>query len=107
MTVHFHEEDLPAAGGESGVDMATASITKTWAWRPRAKGSGEGEGEGEGSPCGRVFHTADENKDSVISLSELLRIIQFYNIGAFHCQAGTEDGFAPARRERRLAARRT
>ena len=30
-----------------------------------------------------------------ISLSELLRVIQFYNSAGLHCQAGTEDGFAP------------
>ena len=41
-------------------------------------------------------HTADQTGDNIISLSELLRIIQFYNSGGVHCQAGTEDGFAPA-----------
>jgi hypothetical protein len=25
----------------------------------------------------------------------LLRIIQFFNLGSFGCEAGTEDGFAP------------
>jgi len=40
-------------------------------------------------------HTADQNGDGSISLSELLRVIQFYAIGAFHCAADTEDGYAP------------
>lgn len=40
-------------------------------------------------------HTADQNGDYQISLSELLRIIQFFNSNGLHCQAGTEDGFAP------------
>lgn len=40
-------------------------------------------------------HTVDQNADFTVSLSELLRVIQFYNSAALHCQAGTEDGFAP------------
>lgn len=39
--------------------------------------------------------TADQDGDYVISLSELLRVIQFYNSLGLHCEAGTEDGFAP------------
>lgn len=41
------------------------------------------------------FHTADKDGDNVVSLSELLRVIQFYNSGSFGCELGTEDGFAP------------
>jgi len=48
----------------------------------------------EGS-CIPPNHTADQNADYVISLSELLRVIQFFNSGGFHCQAATEDGYAP------------
>ncbi|HPO16866.1 MAG TPA: matrixin family metalloprotease [Candidatus Hydrogenedentes bacterium] len=40
-------------------------------------------------------HVVDQNGDWVIGLSELLRVIQFFNSGAFHCQAGSEDGYAP------------
>jgi hypothetical protein len=51
----------------------------------------EGEGGGfEGTP-----HSADQNGNGQISLSELLRVIQFYNLGAYHCSVGTEDGYAP------------
>ncbi len=50
----------------------------------------EGEGEGEAR-----IHTADRNGDYVINLSELLRVIQFFNSSGYHCQALTEDGFAP------------
>ncbi len=39
--------------------------------------------------------TADQDGNFVISLSELLRVIQFYNSLGLHCEAGTEDGFAP------------
>jgi len=48
----------------------------------------------EGS-CIPPNHTADQNADYLISLSELLRVIQFFNSGGFHCQTGTEDGYAP------------
>ncbi|MCA1901904.1 MAG: hypothetical protein LDL53_06760, partial [Candidatus Hydrogenedens sp.] len=27
--------------------------------------------------------------------SELLRVIQFFNFGEYHCEAGTEDGYDP------------
>ena len=40
-------------------------------------------------------HSADYNADWRINMSELLRVVQFYNIGSFHCDATTEDGFAP------------
>lgn len=55
--------------------------------------TGEGEGEGEGSTA--APHTADLNGDHVVNLSELLRVIQFYNSTGYGCEAGTEDGFAP------------
>jgi len=41
------------------------------------------------------YHSADRDQDHKISLSELLRIIQFYNSGGLHCQSGTEDGYDP------------
>ncbi len=43
----------------------------------------------------RMTHNADQNGDHIISLSEMLRVIQFFNSGGHHCQTGTEDGFAP------------
>ncbi len=69
------------------------------------EGLSEGEGVQEGAPSEGTpeegegytgsMHSADENGDGRISLSELLRVIQFYNSGGLHCQADTEDGFAP------------
>lgn len=44
------------------------------------------------------FHTADQDLSGAISLSELLRLIQFYNSGGFHCADfpdDTEDGYQP------------
>ena len=43
-------------------------------------------------------HTVDQDGNFVISLSELLRPIQFYNAGGLHCADNpndTEDGFVP------------
>jgi len=59
---------------------------------------GEGAVEGEGTAEGglpSLEHSADPDGNGIISLSELLRVIQFFNSGGFHCQAGTEDGYAP------------
>jgi hypothetical protein len=42
-----------------------------------------------------MIHSADTTPDNRISLSELLRLIQFFNVGELHCQADTEDGYAP------------
>ena len=45
--------------------------------------------------CDTAFHTTDINQNNVVSLSELLRVIQFYNSENFRCATGTEDGYAP------------
>ncbi len=52
----------------------------------------EDEGEGEGSDDA---HTADQDDDSCICLSELLRVIQLFNSDGFHCQGGTEGQYCP------------
>jgi YD repeat-containing protein len=49
-------------------------------------------GEGEVEPG---MHSADQDGDSAINLSELLRVIQFFNSAGLHCDDGTEDGYAP------------
>jgi len=44
------------------------------------------------------WHTADQTHNNRIELTELLRVIQFYNSGGFHCAENpgdTEDGFVP------------
>ena len=41
------------------------------------------------------YHLADTDKDSAISLSELLRVVQFFQSDGIHCNASTDDGFAP------------
>lgn len=43
----------------------------------------------------REHHSADCNpRDNVITLSELLRVIQLYNVGEHRCAPGSEDGYA-------------
>ncbi|MBI1321238.1 MAG: hypothetical protein GC168_20115 [Candidatus Hydrogenedens sp.] len=47
-------------------------------------------------PDGKL--TADRNGDYAINLSEVLRVVQFFNAGGLHCPAteqATEDGFFP------------
>ncbi len=42
------------------------------------------------------LHSVDQNGNNIVSLSELLRVIQFYNIGGLSCAAtpdATEDGY--------------
>lgn len=39
-------------------------------------------------------HTMDQDGDYRVTLSELLRMIQFYNSDGFHCELGTEDNYA-------------
>jgi len=39
------------------------------------------------------YHDTDTDRDYLISLSELLRCVQLYNAGIFHCAPGTEDGY--------------
>ncbi len=44
---------------------------------------------------GEVPHSADQDGDWRVVLSELLRVIQLYNARAYHCAAGSEDGYNP------------
>jgi len=46
------------------------------------------------SPASCTIHDADTTGDGVIGLSELLRVIQFYNAGEYSCALdSTEDGY--------------
>lgn len=47
-----------------------------------------------GSSTGR-YHSADTDQNHAISLQEVLRVIQFMNLGGYHCDANSQDGFAP------------
>jgi hypothetical protein len=73
--------------GDSDLVSARPALTVRYTYVPDDP---EGEGEGEAAP-----HSADQNGDLQVGLSELLRVIQFYNSDRFGCQEGSEDGFAP------------
>jgi len=61
------------------------------------EGDGEGIAEGEGEGLDDGLQSADLNGDFVISLSELLRVVQFYNSLGYQCadMGNTEDGYFP------------
>ena len=46
---------------------------------------------------GEGIHSADTNADSAIQLPELLRVIQFFNMSGYACDANgvTLDGYTP------------
>lgn len=66
------------------------------------EGDGQREGEGaEGNTEGEgedAYHTGDQNHDYFITLTELLRVIQFFNLSGYYCAGApgdTEDGYLP------------
>lgn len=82
------ETDAPALEGEGTAEGEGAA-------EGIAEGTPEGVADGEGT--GPDIHTADINADQVISLSELLRVVQLFSYGGYHCapvDAPTEDGLA-------------
>jgi len=58
----------------------------------------EGEIEGEeveGELPPVLYSSGDTDQDYVISLTELLRVVQLFNAITYHCEDGTEDGYDP------------
>ncbi len=81
--------------------------TRTGAYAVAAGASEDGfaidlaRGNGDAVTLAR-YHSADTNRDGKLNLTELTRVIELYNAraaasrtGAYHAEAGTEDGFAP------------
>ncbi len=83
---------VSAIRGASATVRAAAANASDAAGEPVALSAANG---GLTVTTGPKPHSADYNADWRINLSELLRVVQFYNIGSFHCDASTEDGYAP------------
>lgn len=77
------------------VHEEAVALVRQWILEEGTVTEGEGEGETEGEVILENPHSVDQDANGIVSLSELLRLIQFYNSGTYHCQAGTEDGYAP------------
>ena len=109
-TVWAYEATLPAPfTAESGWLRIAPAVQDTCYWHWAGSANGNQNAVVDTNPLSlqavdfafcllgeATQHTADQTGDGVISLSELLRVIQFYNTGAFHCDAQGEDGYAPA-----------
>ncbi len=58
-------------------------------------------------PVGPQPHSADQDGNNQIGLSELLRVIQFYNSDGYQCVPGTEDGFDPGQGDKGCSAHKS
>jgi len=47
------------------------------------------------TPKADAAHSSDTSADFAISLSEVMRVIQLFNLSGYHCSTDSEDGFAP------------
>lgn len=90
-----------APGADAGVALDQQCVSGTTAYR---SGELECHVDVTGAQCLELTdcaapggtHQADQNGDWTIQLSpELTRLVQFSNRRGYHCQAGTEDGYAP------------
>lgn len=83
--------------GVSGQVLVPLPIEGEGEGSPDGEGQGGGEGQVDGEGSGDVlFSSADINQDGLLDLSELLRIIQFFNADGFACaetQLPGEDGY--------------
>jgi len=94
LEVDFSGVPVPSGGG---VDIGAYEFTPVVLPEGEVPEGELPEGEGEVAE-GEIlpqFHHADTNADNVFQLSELLRVLQLFRFDAMHCEAGTEDGYAP------------
>ncbi|MCC6142378.1 MAG: PQQ-dependent sugar dehydrogenase [Candidatus Hydrogenedentes bacterium] len=92
-----------SADGDNSGGLTLAEAQVVWAeLEPRVFGAMDLDGNDEvterellvSTGSGSIYAT-DTNGDERISLSELLRTIQFFNSNGLQCEAGSEDGYAP------------
>ena len=89
--------------------IVPAERSRTSCYRIRCLWAITIEGEVEGAVEGEVesgAHSADWNNsqaDGIIDLTELLRVIQFYNSGGYHCAVDgdvSDEGYMPGAGDR-------
>ncbi len=93
-TCRFHWMSSPV--GDDSHRLGGSNLQRDLAFCIEAQAVGEGEGEGGLPPA----HSADWHggQDNDIDLTELLRVIQFYNSGGYHCAEtgeASDEGFLP------------
>ncbi len=106
VTVHYSGSCQEGQEGEEGQGEGEAEGLSFEGSQEegQAEGISEGEWEWEGEEGSETYcetdeavgpHSADVDQDWTISMSEMLRVTQFYNSGGYHCDATGEDGYAP------------
>lgn len=92
-------EGVPEGAAEGVSEGITEGVAEGVTEGAEEGGEGVEEGVSEGTEEGTAeTHSADQNGDQRISLTELLRVIQFFNVNGFCCAAppeSTEDGYVP------------
>jgi len=89
------QETSPCVDTGIALEMEGAAQDLLGIARPQGLGWDMGAYEYHWPDPGMEYHTADQNQDGAINLSELLRLVQFRNSDGYHCEPGTEDGYAP------------
>ena len=107
-----HDADTDASGRISLVELTRVielynvrnGTVRTGAYRLNAatEDGFDSDPARSGTATFTPYHSADTNRDALLGLLELTRVIELYNVragtartGAYHFQADTEDGFAP------------
>lgn len=97
--VFYAEEDLSLT---TQIATAAAAETGTFNLPPEVVVPGDRlllaiqtDPNGNTSAIGFHNHSGDSDGDQKIDIVELLRLIQFYNVGGYYCASDTEDGYAP------------
>lgn len=73
--------------GNVGLNPCGTTSNPTSGWYMRS--------ENITAACEGAFLSLDGDQNGSLGFQELLRAIQFYNSEQYHCDAGSEDGFAP------------
>lgn len=103
VVVGFNQNEIPA--GEIGaISMSASPAASNGAYTLQVSAVVMSNTSGQAVPASGAngtitlgpaeYHSADMNRNYVVDLGELLRGIQLFNAGQYHCEASTEDGYA-------------